>query len=622
MPAFWHYARKMLRYPATLVAAMLLALVSAGSLGAGILGLRPVLDLIIGERGASPLADTIARWNQDLARFGLSIPPSWADQVPQGPMTVPVILVAALGVLTLVGATANFLHTYLSLTVVNQTLADIRREVFDRVLRLPLQDVVRIGPTDVVQRIIVDTWSLSTGFSSLVSKAVADSTKGVGALAVACVLDLRVTLLAALIAVPIVAVIRKVGSRIRRASRGAFEHQADVTRTALESLQGFRVVKVHTTEARQLDAFDAHNRRFLRDLNRVRTAKALGSPLIEVIALFGVGAMALVAIKAIFDGELDRGTMILVLGALAVAASSLRPLTGLWNEVQVSAAAAARLLELESARPEPGHDPSLPAIPPHTRDIEFRGVFFTYPGAERPALDRVSLTIKAGETVAFVGPNGCGKTTLLSLIPRIVDPLEGSVLIDGRDIREYGVESLRRQIGVVTQETVLFRGTIAENIAYGEDGATRERVEAAARSARAHEFIIAKPGGYDAPVAEQGLSLSGGQRQRLAIARAILRDPRILILDEATSMIDAESEARIAEAIAEFSRGRTCLIVAHRLSTVLAADRIVVMDHGRIADVGQHAELMERCPLYRSLAEHQFPPDARDAARRSGGPTE
>lgn len=608
MRPFWQYAMRMKRYPASLGIAMALALVSAGSLGAGLLGLQPVLKLVLGEKD-KPIPQTfgevVARWNEALADKHIAIPQWVVDTLPEGKMTAPILVFGLLGILTLIGAVANFGHVYMSLTVVNRTLADVRRDVFGKVLRLPLQEVVRTGPTDVVNRIIVDSWNLSTGFSTLISKAVADATKGAVAVVVAFAMDWRISLVAVVAAPLIATVIRKLGSRIRRATRRVLEHQADVSRTALESLQGFRVVKVHTTEGRQLAAFDASNREFLRDLNKVRTARALASPLVEFIAIVAIGIMALVAIKAIFDGNLDRDTMIVVLGALGMAGASLRPLTGLVNDIQQSSAAADRLWELESAMPEPGHDPKLPVMPPHGASVEFKDVALTYPGGNRRALDGVSLTVKFGETVAFVGPNGCGKTTLLSLIPRIFDPASGEVLIDGVDVRKFSVESVRKQIGVVTQETVLFRGTIGENVAYGMEGASREAIENAAKQARAHEFIVAKAGGYDEAVAEQGLSMSGGQRQRLAIARAILREPRILILDEATSMIDAESEARIAEALAEFKRGRTCLIVAHRLSTVLAADRIVVMDHGRVVDIGKHGELLERCALYRSLAENQ-----------------
>lgn len=605
MRPFWAYARQMLRYPATLAAAMTFALLSAGSMGAGILGLRPVFEMIFSEEGPKGLRDLLPLWNEKLAKLPLHVqlPTAWSEKIPNGPATAAAVIFGALGLLTVIGAAANFLHVYLSLTVVNRTLADIRHVLFGKMLRLPLLTVTGKGPSDLVNRIIFDTWNLSTGFSTLISKAIADSTKGLVAVLVAFWLDWRMSAVSLAVAPLIYIVIRKLGSKIRRASRGALEHQADVSRTALESLQGFRVVKVHTTEDRQLAAFDASNRSFLRELNRVRTARALASPLVEVIAIFAVGTMALIAVNAILTKELDRETMIQVLLALGLAGASLRPLTGLVNDIQQSSAAADRLAEIEQAAGEPGHDKSLPALSPHAKEIRFENVVVQYPGAERAAIRDVSLTIRHGERVAFVGPNGCGKTTLLSLVPRILEAGQGRVLIDGVDVSSVSVESLRSQIGVVTQETILFRGTIADNIAYGTPGATEAQVRAAAMKARAGEFIEARPGGYAADVAEQGASLSGGQRQRLAIARAIIRDPRILILDEATSMVDGESEAKIAEALNDFTQGRTCLIVAHRLSTVLTADRIVVMEDGRIVDEGKHAELLARCGVYRRLFE-------------------
>jgi len=307
-----------------------------------------------------------------------------------------------------------------------------------------------------------------------------------------------------------------------------------------------------------------------------------------------------------------------VLASLGLAAAQLKPLTGLLNDIQAASAAASRLDQLMGQAEEDGHSPGLPRLERPSRSITFENVALTYPGASRPAVDGVSLEIRHGMTVAFVGPNGCGKTSLLSLIPRLFDPDAGRVLVDGTDIRTVGVRSLRRHIGVVTQDTVLFKGSIVGNIAYGAENATDERIRDAARRARAEEFILAKPGGYDFEVGEQGSGLSGGQKQRLAIARAILRDPAILILDEATSMIDAESEARIAEAIAEFvgsggqagqgqgGRTRTCLIVAHRLSTVVSADLIVVMSEGRIIDQGNHRDLLSRCAIYQSLVRNQL----------------
>ncbi len=606
MSPFWSFARRMLRYRVTLLGAIVFALVSAGGLGAGLLGIYPVLEAILGQGRELPqLAQDL---NVRLARVGIQVPSTWVAALPAGRFTAVVWVMSGLGILTVIGGTANFLHQYLSLTVVQRTVANIRREAFHRVLRLPLRRVVSEGASDTVSRIVNDTNQLDAGLTALLSKAVAQVTKGAAAVAVAFIVHWVIALVAIPTAFVLYLIIRKLGKRIRRASRSALTSQAGLYGAASQALQGLRVVKVHTTERLEAGRFHRFNKEVMRQMLKVRTARALSSPLVEVVSIVVVGALTLLAAWMIIHYGLDQKQFMLTLGALCVAGASVKPLTGIANDIQASGAAAGRLQELMEFEPEPGHDRTLPALPPHRESIGFRAVWFTYPRANQPALRDVNLTIRHGERVAFVGPNGSGKTTLLSLVPRLFDPDggRGSVLIDGRDVRLFAVRSLRRQIGVVTQETVLFRGTIRENIAYGADDASDERVEAAARRARAREFIEALPQGYGAMVGEQGLTLSGGQRQRLAIARAILRDPSILILDEATSMIDADSEARIAEAVAEFSVGRTCLIVAHRLSTVLGADRIVVMDAGRIVDEGSHADLLTRCAVYRLIAERQL----------------
>jgi ABC-type multidrug transport system fused ATPase/permease subunit len=622
MQTFWTFARRMLRYRWLVAAAMVFALLSAGGLGAGLLGMKPVLDNILGAGGkaARTLPEIVSGWNSELPGWSPKVPQGIIDSLPTKPFDAVLWIMVALGALTMIGAACNFMHAYLSLTVISRTIANIRREAFHRVIHLPLKTVLQSGPSDLVSRIVYDTAALGAGFNALLSRAVAQVTKGIAAMAAAFWFDWRLAGAALLIAPALAIVIRKLGKRIRRASRSALEGQAGLYLAAGEALGGLRVVKVHANERAEAGRFHKINKRVVAQEFKVRTARALASPLIETLTLFILGSLAVIAIKTILDHHLDPETFIMVLGSLGIAGASLKPLTGLLNDIQQASAAATRLGELLALPTEPGHDRTLPKLPPVRETIEFDNVGFGYPGAASPALRGVSLSIPHGATYAFVGPNGCGKTTLLSLIPRLFDPEQGRVVIDGRDIREFNIRSLRKQIGVVTQDTVLFRGTIADNIAYGASGlgdgaAEMEKIRSAARMARAEEFILAKPNGYDFEIGEQGAGLSGGQRQRIAIARAMLRDPAILILDEATSMVDAESEARIAEAVAEFvsprgrdgaARSRTCLIVAHRLSTVLAADQIVVMDDGRILDRGKHSELLGRCDLYRSLVSNQL----------------
>lgn len=608
MDPFWTYARRMLRYRHLVVLALVMALVSAGGLGAGLVAIKPVLEAILGEGRTLP---ELAR-DLDAGAAGGIIPDGLIDTLPEGRFTAIVVIVSLLAVLTAVGGAANFLHQYLALTVVYRTVTNVRREAFHRVVRLPLKDVVTAGPSNSIARIVMDTSALGAGLNALLSKGVAQVSKGVFAFIAALIIDWRLTLVATAIAPVLYTVIRRVGKKIRRASRGALEFQADLYHAASEALQGLRVVKVHTTERYEAGRFHRLNKQAMRQLMHVRTARAVAGPLVEMLTIFVLGGLCLIATKAILDGHLEPEAFIATLVALGAAGASLKPLTGIIADIQSSAGAAERIDEMLAQPPETGHGHRLPRLPRHARSIAFERVTFTYPGKTEPALREVSLEVRHGETVAVVGPNGSGKTTLLALVPRLFDPEAGAVRIDGRDVREVSVRSLRRQIGVVTQETVIFSGTIRANIAYGAEGATDERVRAAAVKARADEFIRALPGGYDAAVGEQGMTLSGGQRQRLAIARAILRDPAILILDEATSMVDADSEAKIAEAIGEFARGRTCLVVAHRLSTVLAADRILVMDEGRLVDQGTHDELLARCATYQLIARNQLVPGSID----------
>ncbi len=609
--AFWGFATLMLRRRWCALWAVVFAFVSAASLGAALVVLQVVLEGVLSDepRGLRAWSGEIDGWLA--TNLGVTLPPSVLNALPAEPYPSVVWTMVALGVLTVFGGVANFLHAYLSMTVSVDAVGDVRRRAFHRLLHVPLATVIHDRSSDLVSRVVQDTNVLTQAFTALTSKAMANVTKGGAALAAAFVISWRLSLVT-LVAAPVLAVvIRKLGKRIRRAARGAMHGQAQMLGLAGEVMQGFRVVKVYGGERREIGRFSKVNHEVMRQQKRARTARALASPVTEVIAFVAMGALALMGVKAIFDGVLTRTEFFAALGALGFAASSLKPLNGIVQTIQTGYAAAERLKKvIEMPMEDEVHERRKPAVGRLRDRIGFEGVRFAYTGGDE-ALRGINLEVERGTTVAFVGPNGSGKTTLLSLVPRLFEPTEGRVTLDGVDVRDVSLRSLRSQIGVVTQEVVLFYGTIADNIAYARPDATRDEIEEAGRRAGADGFIQKMPGGYDAMVGDQGLTLSGGQRQRISIARAILRDPAILIMDEATSMIDAESEARITEAITSFARageGRTCLIVAHRLSTVVNADRIVVLDAGRIIDDGTHAELAERCAVYQQLVKHQLAP--------------
>ena len=612
MSPFWQLARRLAARPGRLAAATLCAFLSAGGMGAGILTIIPLLELILSDGGAS--LEAIAR--DRTPWLGESI----LAALPQDRFISVVWIIGALAGLTLVGATLTFTQLALSASIVVDAIGGIRRDVFRHALHLPLARLAGRS-SDALARVINDTEMLMSGFNALVGKSVVQAARAVAGVTVAFFIDWRLTLIA-LLATPILYIItRKLGKRIRRASRGALRARGELLNASTEFMLGMRAVKAYSAERRALAHFDVHNQAAVRDTHRQQLIRAIASPASQAVTILFLAGLALIASRAIIAGTMELPGFIAALASLGAAGATVRPLSRAIQEVQMSAAAATRIAELLDDPVEPMWDrrdrPAvgavavrLPRLPRHHHSIAFENITLTYPGATEPALDGVSLIIPHGSTVAFVGPNGSGKTSLLSLVPRLFPPTSGRVLIDGRDIAAVDLRSLRRQIGVVTQESFLFRGTVRENIAMGRrspgSAPGDDEIMTAVRKARADDFISRLPGGLDSIIGEQGATLSGGQRQRLAIARAMLRDPAILILDEATSMIDADSEAKIADALAEFSAGRTSLIVAHRLSTVVGADLIVVIDRGAVAATGTHEQLLETSPLYRTLARTQL----------------
>jgi ABC-type multidrug transport system fused ATPase/permease subunit len=410
--------------------------------------------------------------------------------------------------------------------------------------------------------------------------------------------------LVALIPAPFVILAATKYSQISRPAQQEVQQRiAELTAEAEENVSGIRIVKAFAREEHQLHRFQRVVARVFDQSIYTTRVQAFFSPLIGLLPQIGIALVLLVGGREAIDGSLSPGAFVAFYFYVAMLAGPMRSLGMALGMAQRAVASGNRMFEILDREPAIQSPPGAPALPAGDGSVELRGVTLRY-GDAAPALSEVNLDVEAGKTVALVGPSGAGKTSLVGLVARLYDPGEGTVLVDGTDVRDVDIESLRSQIAFVADDSFLFTASVAENIAYAHQEASLEQIEAAARRAQADGFIRTLPDGYETRVGERGLTLSGGQRQRVAIARALLADPRILILDDATSSVDATTEAEIKKGLREAMAGRTTLIIAHRLSTISLADEIVVLDGGTIVDRGTHEELLAGCGFYREIAEH------------------
>ncbi len=398
----------------------------------------------------------------------------------------------------------------------------------------------------------------------------------------------------------------RIGRRLRATTRRAQDDLADLTQILQETISGNRVVKAFGMEAFEQGRFQETAQRLFRSSLRYVKQQAVSSPLIEIFGALTIVGLLTYVRGQVMAGQMTAGQFTTFVVALLMLYQPIKRLNGIYNIFQQALGSSQRVFEYLAHPHDVPDAANAEALPPFSRSVELVGVGFHYPEhPDEPTLADVNLTVQAGEVVAVVGPSGAGKSTLLNLLPRFFDPTEGAILIDGVDLRRAKLSSLRDQIALVTQETFLFDDTVRNNIAYGRPDISDEALRNAAKAAIAHDFIEALPEGYETHLGERGHRLSGGQRQRIAIARALLKDAPILLLDEATSHLDSEAEMLVQQALANLMAGRTVIVVAHRLSTIRGADKIVVFDGGRIVDVGRHDRLLAHCPLYRRLFELQ-----------------
>ncbi|MGH7408353.1 MAG: ABC transporter ATP-binding protein [Candidatus Methylomirabilales bacterium] len=581
----------------SILAMLLVALLSAVSIGA----IQPILDLILSPKDAPPFISLPKPLQERIGPFVNSL--AWIQEADK--LTVVAGICGVLLVLVFLKGVLMYFQKFIMNYVAEHVMMDVRNDLYAAVHTFSLAFFSRRPTGEIMARLTLDVNLVGETVMMAFGQALREPFYILAFGALLFLLHWQLALLSILVLpltfIPIV----KFGKKMRYRGLQVQERRAELNTILQEAITGIRIVKAFVAEGYERLRFGRKNRESFRASVRIARVDALSSPVLEVLGGIGIVGIVILGSFLVLRQILSLGEFLVFVGALISMFQPIKRLGGLNNIIQRGMAGVKRVFELMDTRPDllEAHD----AVPLAAvrGAVAFRGVSFAYDGAQ-PVLRDLSFEARPGELVAIVGSSGAGKSTLVNLLPRLYDPTAGRVEIDGTDVRRVTFRSLREQIGIVTQETILFDDTVYNNIAYGRSGVAPERVQEAARIAHAAEFIERLPQGYETRIGERGVRLSGGEKQRIAIARAVLRDPPILILDEATSALDAESERLVQDALDRLMKGRTTFVIAHRLSTILRADKILVLEGGRIVEAGPHQDLLAGRGAYYKLYQSQL----------------
>src|SRR5215469_11978688 len=603
MRRIWRLLRYMRPYMVHVVVSVLLMAVVGALAAFRILLIKPIIDNVLraGDSSDKLVLFTIphTHYRVDLRSF-----------VPHHFHNAWTVVAVALVGSAIIKSICDYTGTLLANKAGFGMITDLRNDLYDSVLRRSTAFFQRHSTGMLISTVINDIERVQTAMSTVMSDFLQQIFTLLFMIGVVISTGRKMAWVLLLFVPVIVSSARRIGGSVRRRTRRGQDKLAEIQTIVVETITGNSIVKAFGMERWEMKRFRGAADRLLTANMKSVAVQSVSSPLMDALGAVAIALLLLVGRNSVLHGG-TTGTFLTFLAAVMVLYDPVRKMPVYYNSFQQAVGASQEVFKFLDAQDEVVERKGAVKLKAFGDSIEFRDVHFGYEQQEenKEALRGISLKVKHGEVVALVGPSGAGKSTLMNLLPRFYDVTAGSILLDGHDVRDLTIASLRKQIGKVTQETMLFNDTVRNNIAYGQPDVPMEKIEAAAKAARAHDFIMRLPDGYDTQIGERGARLSGGERQRLAIARALLKDAPILVLDEATSSLDTESEVQVQAALATLMHDRTVLVIAHRLSTVRSADRIAVLENGRITEMGSHEELLERGGTYSRLYQLQFGED-------------